>query len=198
MVVQTKLNILNALDLNPSGVHLRKLSEEVNGSFPNVRRFVNLLVKEGVIKTEHQGNLLNIKLKESFSTLAYLKFVHTFRFLELPESVSENIQFILENLEQKPLICLIFGSYAEQKKDFKKDPLEILFVFQNIKNKKVLSENIKKLSKNKEINTFLIDYSFFKKNLFNKDNDLFNKIKKNNILIIGVDYYYNLLWRNLK
>lgn len=60
MVVQTKLNILNALDLNPSGVHLRKLSEEVNGSFPNVRRFVNLLVKEGVIKTEHQGNLLNI------------------------------------------------------------------------------------------------------------------------------------------
>jgi len=203
MVVQTKLSILDILDLNIEGVHLRKLTQEVHGSFPNVRRFVNLLVDEGIVKTEQKGNLLNIKLKDSFSTLAYLKFVHTSRFLSLPDYLVQGIRDCLQDLEYKPLICLIVGDSKELKDKLKKsEAIEILFVFQDLeknKNQKIKKSIKDSIEKTKlKIKPNILDYNEFKNKFIDKSDKFFNNLISRNIIITGIDYYYSLLWRFLK
>ena len=101
MVIETKLKILDELERNSLGLHLRQLTKNVNGSFPNVRRFVQILEKEGVVKAEQKANLLNITLKNSPKTLAYLKLVHTTKFLAFSMPEQNAFQEFLHNLPIK-------------------------------------------------------------------------------------------------
>jgi len=199
MVVETKLHILDALDRNREGIHLRKLSEMVKGSFPNIRRFVQLLEAEGVVKTQQQGNLMNITLNDSFETSAYLKFLHTFRFMALPKEIRFSVGEMLKKMPVKPLMLIIFGSSLE-KHDFKKNPVEMLLVFQNIsdveKTKLIVSEICSKADI--KISPIFVDYNAFEKGFMDRDHEASNKIRKDSIVVVGVEHYYNLMWRFLR
>lgn len=204
MVTETKINILDELDRHRNGLHLRLLAQTVKGSFPNVRRFVQLLEKEGVVKTEHQGNLLNIKLNDSISTLSYLKFVHTSRFLMLSDSMQKAINEFYAKLTVKPLIFLAFGLSSKDGKisDVKKaQGADVLAVFQKVENenensiKEIASFVSKKYSV--KINPIVVEYPAFERGFLDKGHALSNKIREDCIVLVGVEHYYNLLWRFL-
>lgn len=197
--METKLSILNALDKHSEGLHLRKLAETIDGSFPNVRRFVLNLVEEGVLKTEQQGNLLNVKINASLPTLAYLKEVHTSRLLTKPESVKDFAFSIIQKLSVKPIIALIFGAYAQEKSVGKAAPLEMLFVFQSIEQQELLKQQVQQVSQSLHvpINPIFVDYSTFEKSFLDKEHVFSNKIRKENLVVVGVEYFYTLLWRFL-
>jgi len=197
--METKLSILNALDKHSEGLHLRKLTEEIDGSFPNVRRFVLNLVDEGVLKTEQQGNLLNVKLNASLPTLAYLKEVHTSRLLEKSEAVRGFVFSIIQKLTIKPIIVLIFGAHAQEKIVGKTAPIEMLFVFQSVEQQDSLKQQIQQISQSFHlvINPVFVDYLTFEKSFLDREHAFSNKIRKENLIVIGVEYFYTLLWRFL-
>ena len=197
--METKLSILNALDKHSEGLHLRKLAETVHGSFPNIRRFAYNLADEGVLKTERQGNLLNVKLNASLSTLAYMKEVHTARLLTRSESIKGFTLSIVQKLTPKPVIALIFGAYAQEKTPLKSTPLDVLFVFQNSEQQESLKQQVQQLSQSFHIavNPIIVDYSTFEKSFMDREHTFSNKIRKENVLVVGVEYFYTLLWRFL-
>ena len=195
--METKIRIINALDKNKKGVHIRELARLVKTSYTNTVRNIKILEQENAIKKEKDANLIKIKLKNHPLTIAYLKQAHTENFLALPKKTSNAITEFLNELEEKPLIALIFGSYA--KGDFTKgSDIDILLVFQEIKQKDI--ENTAKrisMRTNTKISPVYVKYNEFEKNLLNKEHEFSNEIRNNIIIITGIEQYYAISWRFL-
>ena len=191
--MNTKLKIIAELENEFNGIHLRKISRLVNSGLPNVKRFLEILEKEKVVSKEKEANLIKFALKEGQRTLSYLKQVNTDKFFGLPVKVQNSIGDFLDEIEDKPLIALIFGSYA--KKNYTKESdIDILLVFQKIEN------TAKRISMrtNTKINPVYIEYKNFKDNFLNKEHNFSKEIRNKVIVMLGIENYYQLLWRFLK
>ena len=194
--METKIRIIDVLDKNKRGVHIRELARLVKTSYNNTVRNIKILEQEHVIKKETDANLIKIRLKNYPLTIAYLKQVHTENFLALPKKISNAITEFLNELEEKPLIALIFGSYA--KGNFTKDSdIDLLLVFQKIK-QKYIENTAKRISMrtNTKISPVYVNYNDFEKNMLNKEHDFSNEIRNNIIIINGVEQYYAISWRS--
>ncbi len=193
--METRLKIINELD-NKKKVHIRELARLVKTSYNNTVRNINILEKENIIKKEKDANLIKITLKNSPLTISYLKQIHTKKFLNLPNKISNAILDFLNELENKPLIALIFGSYS--KGNFTKDSdIDILLVFQEVTDSKSIENTAKRISMrtNTRISPVYVNYKNFKKNFLNKEHEFSNEIRKEVIVLRGIEYYYDLLWR---
>ena len=199
--METKLKIIVELERNPKGVHLREISRLVNSGLPNVKRFLEILERERVVKKEKEANLVKFKLKEGEKTVAYLRQVHTENFLALPNKIKIAVRDFLGELEIKPLMAFIFGSYA--KGDYTKESdIDIFLVFQELEkeNDKDI-ENIAKrinMRTNTEISPVYLEYKNFEKNFLNIEHDFSKEIRQDVIIIFGIEHYYKLLWRFLR
>ena len=197
--METKLRIIKEIEKRHNGIHLRELSRILNSGLPNVKRFLEILEKEKVVKKERDANLVKFKLKESEKTAAYLRQVHTERFLVLPSKVKIAITDFLNEIEIRSLIALIFGSYAKGNYT-KESDIDVLLVFQKLENVKNIENTAKKISMrtNTKISPVYLDYKNFEKNFLDKGHDFSREIRQDAIVIIGVENYYKLLWRFLK
>src|SRR3989344_5308321 len=197
--METKLRIIKEIERRHNGIHLRELSRILNSGLPNVKRFLEILEKEKVVKKEREANLVKFKLKESEKTAAYLRQVHTERFLVLPSKVKIAITDFLNELEIRSLIALIFGSYAKGNYT-KESDIDVLLVFQKLENVKNIENTAKKISMrtNTKISPVYLDYKNFEKNFLDKEHDFSREIRQDAIVIIGVENYYKLLWMFLK
>jgi len=193
--METKIRIINTLDKNKKGVHIRELARLVKTSYNNTVRNIQILEQENAIKKEKDANLIKIKLKNYPLTMAYLKQAHTENFLALPQKISNAITEFLNELKEKPLIALIFGSYA--KGNFTKESdIDLLLVFQEIKQKDI--ENTAKMIStrtNTKISPVYVNYGEFEKNFLNKEHEFSNEIRNNIIIITGIEQYYAISWR---
>ena len=197
--METKLKIIREIERNHNGIHLRKISRLVNSGLPNVKRFLEILDKERVVKKEKEANLVKFRLRRSQKTLAYLKQLNIERLLELPSKVQNAVIEFLDELEDRALIALIFGSYA--RGDYIRDSdIDVLLVFQKLENVKDIENIAKKISMrtNTNISAIYLGYKNFEKNFLNKEHDFSREIRQDVIVILGVENYYNLLWRFLK
>jgi len=197
--METKLRIINELEKDQKGIHLRELSRLVKSGLPNIKRFMEILEKEGVIKKEKDANLVKFRLKEGYKTVSYLKQLHTERFLTLPSRARQAITDFINAVEIKPLLVLIFGSYAKCNYN-KESDIDILLVFQRVENESLIENNAKRISMrtNVKLSPIYVDYKSFENNFLNKEHDFSKEIRGNVIIIWGVELYYSLLWRFLK
>ena len=117
----------------------------------------------------------------------------------MPVKVQNSIGDFLDEIEDKPLIALIFGSYA--KKNYTKESdIDILLVFQKIENQQKIENTAKRISMrtNTKINPVYIEYKNFKDNFLNKEHNFSKEIRNKVIVMLGIENYYQLLWRFLK
>lgn len=192
--MDNKLKIIRLLDENRFGLHIRELSRQIKTGLPNIKRYLDILEKERVIKKEKKANMVNITLTYHPGGYHYLKQIHSDLFLELPKNVQIASNDFLRGLEEKPLISLIFGSYAKGNYN-KNSDLDIFLIFQDLKNEKQI-ENMAKIASgitNIKLNPIYVDYKAFKKDFLDKNNNFANEIKKKVIIINGIEYYYELI-----
>ena len=197
--METKIRIIDVLDKNKSGVHIRELARLVKTSYNNTVRNIKILENENAIKKEKDANLVKIKLKNNPLTIAYLTRAHTENFLSLPKKVSGSISEFLNELHEKPLIALLFGSFAKGNHTANSD-IDILLVFQKISNQTSIENTAKRVSMktNTKLSPVYVDYESFEKNFLNKNNDFSNEIRQNVIILSGTEHYYRLSWRFLE
>lgn len=196
--MDTKLKIIAELEKNHNGIHLREISRIVKSGLPNIKRFLEILEKEKVVRREKEANLVKFQLKAGHKTLAYLKQVNIERFIALPIKVQNAITEFLDELENRPLIALIFGSYAKGNYT-KESDIDVLLVFQKVENGKVIENTAKRIimRTNTKISPVYIEYKNFEKNFLDKKHDFSREIRQDVIVILGIENYYNLLWRFL-
>lgn len=196
--METKLKLIRILDDNRKGIHLRELSRILKTGLLNVKRHVDNLEKGGIVKKQKDANLIKISLKNNAKTLAYLKHVHSKKFDEMPAKIKNALLEFINELDTRPLIALIFGSYAHGAYN-KNSDIDILLVFQRIEDEYSIENLAKKISMrtNTRINPVYLDYKNFEANFMNKNHDFSNEIRQNVILMTGLEEYYRLLWRFL-
>jgi len=142
--METKLKIIAEIERKHEGIHLREISRRINSGLPNVKRFLEILEKEKVVKKEKEANLVKFHLNDNEKTIAYLRQVNTEKFLILPSKIKMAVRDFLAELEIKPLIAILFGSYA--KGNFTKESdIDTLLVFQKLENVKEIENTAKRI-----------------------------------------------------
>ncbi|MFT4308886.1 MAG: nucleotidyltransferase domain-containing protein [Candidatus Woesearchaeota archaeon] len=196
--METKLRIINRIDRKSGGVHIRQLAREANTSYNNAVRNIRILEKENIVRRIKDANLIKISLKDNPMTIAYLKKVHTEKYYNLPRRAILAVNELIKEIIPKPLICLIFGSYA--RGDYHKDSdIDLLLVFQNVQS----SINIERLAKaigmrnNIVISPIYMNYKEYSTNFLNVEHDFSKEIRNDTIIVLGLEHYYELYWRIL-
>lgn len=197
--MEMKLRLIELLEQNNEGVHLREISRLLKTGLPNIVRYIKILEKEGVAEKHKDANVIKVKLKENARTIAYLKQVNTERFLVLPKKIQIAVNDFLNELETKPLIVLIFGSYAKKTYSENSD-IDILIVYQKVEDEKSIEGAAKRIGSrtNTKISPVYLEYKSFEKNFLDKKHDFSREIRRNVIVLTGTWIYYTLLWRFLE
>src|SRR3989338_6726599 len=191
MYDKTEIRILEQIYLNP-GIHKRKLSKQLKLGMPSIDYGLKKISK--VIKQKEAGNQVNYFLDYSKDELTLLlNTVEHFRFYRLPAKVRLSVNDFLKELEAKPIITVIFGSYANGTYTINSD-VDILLVFQKIEDSKQIENIAKKISMktNTQLNPVYLGYQEFKESFHNPTKEFFKKLKKDKMVLIGTEW-----WRKL-
>lgn len=186
----TKIKILEQIYINP-GIHKREISKKLKLGMPSIDYSLKKI--KHLIKIQKSGNQIKYYLDYSKEITPFLSMVEYYRFERLPDKVRLGVINFLKELNEKPIISLIFGSYAQGNYN-KNSDIDILLVFQKIDSKHI--ENIAKkinMKINIQINPVYIDYNSFKESFFNSTKDFFKNIKKDKIILTGIEW-----WKQLK
>jgi predicted nucleotidyltransferase len=192
MYYKTEIKILEQIYLNP-GIHKRELSKKLNLGMPSIHYGLKKINK--VINQKKSSNQINYFLNYSKQDLTpLLKTVEYSRFDKLPTKIKFSINDFLKDLDIKPIIALIFGSYAKNNYN-KTSDIDIFLVFQNIENSKNIENSSKKISMktNTQINPIYLNYNEFKESFHNLSKDFFKKLKKDKIILVGIEWWRQLV-----
>ncbi len=192
MYDKTEIKILERIYLNP-GIHKRELSKQLKLGMPSIDCGLQKISK--LIKQKKAGNQINYFLDYSKEGLSpALSTVEYVRLERLPAKVRLAVRDFLKELKDKPVLALIFGSYANGSYT-KESDTDILLVFQKIGDTKQVENAAKKVSMktNTRLNQVYLGYDSFKESFHNPTKEFFKKLKKDKIILVGVEW-----WRQLQ
>jgi len=193
MYDKTELRILEQIYLNP-GIHKRELSKQLKLGMPSIDYGLKKINK--LIKQEKAGNQIRCFLDYSKEELTpSLNTVEHSRLNGLPAKVRLSVNDFLIELEVKPIIAVIFGSYASDNYT-KNSDIDILLVFQKIEDSKKIENTAKKISMktNTQLNPVYLSYQEFKESFHNPTKEFFKKLKKNKMILIGIEWWRQLIY----
>src|SRR3989344_6658955 len=129
MYDNTELRVLEQIYLNP-GIHQRELSKRLKLGMPSIDYALQKIEK--LLKKQKAGNQIKYFLDYSREGLSpALSTVEYVRLERLPAKVRLAVRDFLKELKDKPVLALIFGSYAHDSYT-KESDIDILLVFQKI------------------------------------------------------------------
>ena len=191
MYDKTELRVLKQIYLNP-GIHKRELSKRLKLGMPSIDYALPKI--ENLLKKQKAGNQIKYFLDYSKDELSpALSIVEYVRLERLPTKVRLAVRDFLKELKDKPVLALIFGSYANDSYT-KESDIDILLVFQKIDDAKQIENSAKKISMktNTQLNPVYLDYNSFRESFHNPTKEFFKKLKKDKLIFVGVEW-----WRQL-
>ncbi|MFH0836807.1 MAG: nucleotidyltransferase domain-containing protein [Candidatus Aenigmatarchaeota archaeon] len=199
MMSQGELRIYRALYLNKEGLHIRDISKKAKLTLPAVVKHINKGEKNGIVFCKITGRMKICRLIFGSKTIiSILNEVELARFNELSKTIKDSLTSFIEDLQEKPLIALIFGSYVSGNQT-KNSDLDILLVYQRIDTilmKKIENSATKIRGRtNVSIEPVGISYDEFQKEIMNIENEFMKDIRKSAMIIHGIDSYLNVVKR---
>ncbi len=191
MYDKTEIRLLEQIYLNPS-IHKRGLSRQLNLGMPSVDNGLQKI--NWLIKQKKTGNQIQYSLDYSREELTpLLSIVEYSRFEKLSYKVKLSITDFLKELTEKPVLVIIFGSYASGRHT-KNSDIDLLLVFQKIEDSQKIEDTAKKISlkTNTQLNPVYLDYPEFRESFHNPTKSFFKKLKKDKIILVGIEW-----WRQL-
>ncbi len=192
MYGKTEIRIVEQLYLKP-GTHKRELARMLRLGMPSIDYSLKKI--EYLLSKQKSGNQIKYFLDYSKEALIPLLNAAEFsRFEKLPSKIKLAIRDFLKELNEKPLIEIIFGSYAKGNYNNNSD-IDILLVFQRLEKEKDIENVAKRISMrtNTKISPIYMDYNSFRESFHDNRKEFFKNLKENKIILIGIEY-----WRQLK
>ena len=191
MYDNTEIRILEQIYLN-LGIHKRELSKRLKLGMPSIDYALPKI--ENLLKKQKAGNQIKYFLDYSKDELSpALSIVEYVRLERLPTKVRLAVRDFLKELKNKPILALLFGSYAADSYT-KESDIDILLVFQKIDDAKQIENSAKKISMktNTQLNPVYLDYNSFRESFHNPTKEFFKKLKKDKLILVSVEW-----WRQL-
>lgn len=192
MYDNTETRILEQIYIK-QGIHKRELSKQLKISMPSVDYALKKI--ERLLKIQKAGNQIRYFMDYSKEALTPMLYeVEYSRTERLPAKVRIAITDFLRELQEKPLIAAIFGSYA--RGDYTKESdIDILLIFQKIENTKGIENTANKISMRTgaRLSPVYLDYASFKESFHNSAKEFYKNLKKGKIILTGIEW-----WRQME
>ena len=189
---KTSIKIIEEVYINP-GIHKRELSKKLHLGMPSIDYSIKKI--GDLLKKAKSGNRINYFLNYANSNITpILSAIEYSRIEKFPTKIKIAVNDFLLELEKKPIMTLIFGSYA--RGDYTKNSdLDILLVFQKLDDEKYIETTAKKISMrtNTRINPVYLDYKLFKDSFHNSTKAFYKNLKENKIILIGVEWWRQMI-----
>jgi len=189
--METEKELFGLVYLEP-GIHVRGIARKLKLGMPSIKYALNKLISKKLVKFKRDGR--NLKFYLNFKNnliVPCLYEVEYSRLSKLPKYVQDAIFDFLKILKNKPVLSLIFGSYAS-KTYTKKSDIDFLIVLNKI------NEDIEKKAKiigdryNVKIEPVYLSFVEFNEKFFDAKDEFMKRIKDNKILINGIEYWVML------
>lgn len=190
-----KERILKYLIENKTPISIRKTSSETDINYKNAYNLIRDLEKGGAIIREAIGNTYPIQVDlSSHPEIINVENKRTKEFLIKHPKINL-IRQDIEEIGYPFIIVLIFGSYVKNKETASSD-IDICIISDNKQEKEKLIKRLGLLSMKIELQDFTTKEftSMIEKNQSN----LGHEIVKNNIILFGIENYYNLITKWMK
>lgn len=188
----TRIRVIGQVYLH-SGIHKRELARQLKLSMPAID---HALKNVGTIIKKHQsGNQITYFLDYTRETLTSALYqVEEMRFKALPIIIQRAVHDFLNELKEKPILAILFGSYAEHTYT-KASDVDIFLVYQTVNNVKDIENTAKKISMrtNTPLNPVYLDYKSFRESFHNPTKEFFKRMKRCKLILIGIEW-----WRQLE
>ncbi len=195
MKTATEIKIANLIWENP-GIHVRELSRKLKLGIPSIKYALEKLKADNIITSETEGRNLKFYINYNSQNISnYISLLNIHNIQDLQKNIRDMIYDLLKSFNIKPLVVIIFGSYAIG--DYKKtSDLDLLLVYSE--KDKIPSEEIEQksniISKRYEIkiSSVYITWDEFKKKFHDNKDKFIKQIKKNKIIFAGVEWWVML------
>lgn len=189
-----KERIIRQLIENKNPQSIRTISEATLIDYKNAYNLISEL-KQKVISKEKIGNTSLIKLKLIPNADIYSAEIKRTNEFLLKNPKLRIVQNYIQELSYPFFIVLVFGSYVKNTKIASSD-IDICIIADNSEKIKELMSRLNTLSIKLEIHEFTTNE--FISMIEKSQNNLGHEIIKNNIILYGIENYYNLItkWMN--
>lgn len=184
--MKTKINVLKEI-YEKEKTHSRAICRSLNLGMPSVKNALESLKSLLIVKEEGRNKNYSINYKNK-DIIPYLYLIENKKIEKLPKKVSYAIEDFLISLKEKPIISLIFGSYANSSYS-KESDIDILLVFN--KTSKEAEEKAKIVSDlhNIELSPVYLNLKEFKEGFHDQKNRFFKEIKEKKVLLTGIRWW---------
>jgi predicted nucleotidyltransferase len=174
-------------------LNINLISKNLSIDYKNVYLIIKKLEKKSIIKIEHFGKAKRIKLNLEINPIIFEAENLRKHDLLKNKNLLVMLNEIKNNLYSKFFTLLLYGSYAKNKQTNKSD-IDLIFIVPN-KTEEEFDIEIKNIIKSIPLP---IHYLVFSENQFlemlnNKELNVGKEAFKNNIILYGIENYYNLL-----
>lgn len=172
--------------------HLREIARKTKLHEPSTTRFLNALEKEKILKSEKDGNLKKYSTVKNEKTFLIYTIFDIERLQKLPHIRQNAIKVYLNNLSERPIFAILFGSTAKETYTEASD-IDILLIV----NKKINTEKAEKEADSitaTKISTFQTTFNDFIKELKLKGDKVVQSAINSGYPIINHIFYYEVLY----
>ncbi len=144
-------------------LHLRDIARKTKLNENSATRFLNQLEKEDMLSSARDGNLRKYQIKKNNKIYLVFSMFDLEKFDKLPNKRKNALIHFLKNLEEKPIMAVLFGSTAKETFSDKSD-MDLLLVV----NRKIKTENSEDYAASQtgiKISAIQINYNKFLKEL---------------------------------
>lgn len=177
------------IENNSKKFSIREISTNLKLDYKNTYNTIQKLKKENLINLKKIGQSSQIQFNFNFNE-KILKIEILRKENLLKNKNLKLIQKKIDDLNYPFLIVLVFGSYVKKNKN-KNSDIDLCVICDNKKIIKQLYEKLTILSLEIDLNEFTIDE--FKSMLKTTEFNVGLEIKNNNIILKGIENYYNLI-----
>lgn len=193
--LKPKEKLIKYLIENKEPVSIKQLSGSALMDYKNTYNYVGDLTASGAITQSIIGNTTPVQIN-----LSPNQEIYSVEQKRADEFLLKNPKFKLikediQELNYPFMIVLIFGSFAKEKNTLVSD-IDIGIISDNREKTKKLIEMLNLLSLRLDINEFTTNE--FTSMIEKTQNNLGHEIVKSNIILYGIENYYNLISKWMK
>lgn len=173
-------------------LHLREIARQTKLHGPSTTRFLDSLEKDGILKSQRDGNLKKYSLIKNKQAYLIFEMYDIERFEHLTNLRKSAIGYYLEKLPEKPVFAIIFGSTAKGTSRENSD-IDLLIITNNKIDTKLAEKEADALTSIK-ISTFQMVYKEFLTELKLKEDMVIQSAINTGFPIINNICYYEDLY----
>lgn len=176
----------------PAKLHLREIARKTKLHVPSTTVFLKSLEKDGILKSEKDGNQKKYFLKLNYKTYSMFELFDIERLNTLPSIRKNAIKYFIDALKEKPLIALVFGSTAKRTYKESSD-IDILIVTNSKIDTEEAVKNAEALTAIK-ISIFQMTFANFSKEIKLKEEPVIQSAIASGYPVFNNMYYYEVLY----